>query len=159
MATNDLVSAINDLKDRLEDDGYRPGITEYVAHEWEVSPDLLLRKFTEAEGVPPEEYDVTEAIARKASQAIKEAKALSVNFAVSARRLDFSGRTVEITGLMVKTTSRRRVIVVALTREAVMGIDISMSTRGNPMEKFRFNEDFGGRDKLMEQLKATADKP
>lgn len=155
MSAKDLVDALKDLRDRLEDDGYHVGLVEFVANEWEVNPDLLQRKFEEAEGVPPEKWDISGAIKRRADWAIAEAKVMSRNFAVKARHVEIGGREVEITGLMVRTLKRQRIIAVAMTREGLMGIDISSSTRGNPMEKFPFDDCFGGRSKLLALLETA----
>ncbi len=152
MSAKDLVDALKDLRDRLEDDGYRTGIIEFVAHEWEVNPELLLRKFEESEGVPPEKWDVGAALDRRIEAAAKEARVMSRNFARPARFGVLDGEEVELAGLPVRTLTRRRVVAVACTREALMGIDITTSTRGNPMEKFPFVECFASKEKLIEQL-------
>ena len=155
MSAKDLVDALKDRRDRLEDDGYHVGLVEFVANEWEVKPELLERKFVEAEGVPPEKWDISAAMARRAERTIAEAKVMSRNFASKARHVEIDGRDVEITGLLVRTLKRRRVIAVAMTREGLMGIDINSSVRGNPMEKYPFDDCFGGRSKLLAQLEAA----
>ena len=70
-----LNDAMKDLVDRLKNDGYRKGIEQEVASEWDVKPELLSRMFRQKYNKEPKDMvisnddtKVIEAAKRKAKQ-------------------------------------------------------------------------------------------
>lgn len=151
---NDLNDALKDLKQKIVDDGYHVGMVEFVAREWQINPELLHRKFVEAEKVEPEAWDPTSIIVAQLQRGRAEAKAMSRNFAQHTKFVEIEGAEVEVTGILVKTLDRRQIVVVAMHPDRLIGVDIRQTTRGNPLEVFPYRTSFGSREKFIEQVVA-----
>ena len=56
----DLNDALKDLKNTLASDGYSPNVVKQVADDWDVNPALLARKFKEATGKDPQDFQMAD---------------------------------------------------------------------------------------------------
>lgn len=76
-----LNAALNDLTETLREEGFRDGLIEEIAADWEIKAPLLARKFEERTGKAPAEFkaasraDMRNAAIQKAMEAAIERRA------------------------------------------------------------------------------------
>lgn len=71
---SDLEDAIDDMKSRIEKNGYSKGLENEVADEWDVKAPLLLRMFKQKTGRDPDDYKRTDMTDKLRAVAVKKAK-------------------------------------------------------------------------------------
>lgn len=153
-----LSDAINDLKDRLIDTGYREGLVEAVAEDWDLKAPLLRRKFTENLGHAPEDWDVQAYLEAKIRGARAEAEDMKRNFAPAAMRLQLEdgSEEIEIFGLPVMLPGRRLAVVIAANDRDLIVIEAGSAVSGNPMARVSIEKELGGRERMLALLREAA---
>ena len=103
-----LGDAMNDLVDRLKNDGFKPSLVKDVADDWEINPVLLNRMFVQKYNREPKDFSASDGDKDKIIAAAK-------NAAKTYRDTKFSGDFDKYVGKIFKGNHNREYAVVAWT--------------------------------------------
>jgi hypothetical protein len=110
--------AINDLVDRIKNDGYKPGLEKQVADEWEINPALLLRMFKQKyNNKEPKDFSISSVDDKIIANAKEKAKQY---------RNSFSGEFSKYVGKVFQRPERpdKQYVFVAWTGKDIHAIEI-----------------------------------
>ena len=152
MGVEDIDDAITDLAGRIGRSGYRPGLVEGVAEDWDLRPAFLSRKFTERQGKQPEDWAAPDPmLGLGISHDVIVANRIAFSMEQRVVRVGPSAwRYVE--GMIVDPGRGQPLVIQSVFQGAMMAIELGQKQP----RKYLIVPTFGSWDAFVEKILAAA---